>query len=67
MPNPNPTQSIFHIIKPECLHDIHLLYSKYYIDYKNGTGNMSSKEALNFERDIARIKASYERSRLKLN
>jgi hypothetical protein len=64
---PDPTQSIFHIIKPESLQDIHLLYTKDYIDYKNGTGNMSSREALSFERDIARIKASYERSPLKLN
>ncbi len=61
---PDPTQSIFHIIKPESLQDIHLLYSDY-IDYKNGTGNMSYREALNFERDIARIKASY--SQIKLN
>ena len=67
MPNPNPTQSIFHIIKPESLQDINLLYTKDYIDYKNGTGNMSARTALNFERDIARIKASYEQSPLKLD
>ncbi len=62
----DPTRSIFHIIKPESLQDIHLVYSAY-IDYKNGTRNMSYREALSFERDIARIKASYERSPLKLN